>query len=79
MFFSFISTSELIQSFLMRCHYTHPEHLNNSAGLEGIKTIRERLFSSTVWLGSGEMGRKPLQRRALKKNEPGSDQELNQA
>lgn len=74
--FSFISTSELVQSFLTRSHCTHPEHLNNSAGLKGIKTISERLLLSTVWLGSGEMGRKPLQRRALKKKEPGSAQKL---
>lgn len=71
--FVFISTSELIQSFLRRSHYTHPGHLNNYAGLKGIKTICKSLFLSTVWLGSREMGRKPLQRRAWKKKkEPGS-------
>lgn len=61
---SFISTSELLQ----RSHYTHPEDvsLNSSVGVERIETIQERLFEA-VWLGSREMGRKPLQRRALKK------------
>lgn len=64
---SFISTSELLQ----RSHYTHPEavSLNSSVGVERIETIQERLFEAqfAVWLGSREMGRKPLQRRALKK------------
>lgn len=54
--FSFISTSELIQSILIRSHYTHPEavSLNNSAGVEGIETICESLFEAQFGLVAGK-------------------------
>lgn len=48
--FSFISTSELIQSILTRSHYIHPDavSLNNSAGIEGKEW--ERLFEAQFGL-----------------------------
>lgn len=50
--FSFISTSELIQSILTRSHYIHPDavSLNNSAGVEGKETMWERLFEAQFGL-----------------------------
>lgn len=52
--FPFISTSELIQSFLRRSHYTHQEHLNNSAGLKGIKTTCMTFFKAQFGLVVGK-------------------------